>query len=77
RPFPADERANDLMHWQTQLLTPDVDGIVARLRAAGTPFVSPGSIELAEDKLGFREGALVRDPDGHVMQLINQDWSKR
>jgi hypothetical protein len=50
---------------------------VARLRSAGTPFVSPGSVTLAEARLGFREGALVRDPDGHVMQLINQDWSER
>jgi hypothetical protein len=32
--------------------------------------VSPGIITLTNNQLGFTKGVLVRDPDGHVMQLI-------
>ena len=48
RPFPADERANDLVHWQTTVLTDPAEG--ARiLRAHGSPFVSTGVVRLSDD----------------------------
>jgi hypothetical protein len=34
------------------------------------PLVSPGIVTLAAGQLGFTRSVLVRDPDGHVMQLI-------
>lgn len=70
RPMPTDERASDLMHWQTMLLTPDAGSAADRLRAAGYRFVSPGVVELPDTTLGFRRAFLVRDPDGHVMQVV-------
>jgi len=72
RPMPDDERASDLMHWQTMLLTPDAAALAARLRAGGYRFVSPGVVELPDGTLGFRRGLLVRDPDGHVMQVVER-----
>jgi catechol 2,3-dioxygenase-like lactoylglutathione lyase family enzyme len=70
RPAPDDLRGNDLLHWQTRLDTADPAAAATALRAAGTRFVSPGPIRLPEAAgLGFREGFLVRDPDGHALLL--------
>ena len=71
RPMPADERASDLFHWQTALGTAD-GGAADRLRAARTPFVSPGLVTLPAADLGFTQAVTVRDPDGHVLQLREQ-----
>ena len=70
RPTPSDAQANDLMHWQTRLQVASVDAAVARLRRAGAAFVSPGGVALREPSLGILKGALVRDPDGHALELV-------
>ena len=72
RPFPPDEHANDLVHWQTTLVAADIDGVARTLRERGAPFISPGAVTLPDDRLGFRRGLLVRDPDGHVMEVVQQ-----
>jgi catechol 2,3-dioxygenase-like lactoylglutathione lyase family enzyme len=61
RPMPADERANDLIHWQTTLLATDLESAARLLR--GVPVSLPGA------PLGYSHAFLVRDPDGHVLQL--------
>ena len=70
RPYPADERANDLVHRQTELETDDVDGTVAPLRSAASRFVSSGSIPFADRDIGFTRGFVVRDPDGHPLGIV-------
>jgi hypothetical protein len=70
RAYPADERASDLVHWQTRLLVPDAGMAAARLKAGGVAFVSPGAVPLAGAVPGGTLGVQVRDPDGHVLQLI-------
>ena len=70
RAFPADERASDVVHWQTTLTVNDAAAAAANLRANRSMFVSPGLVQLGRDDLGFTKGLLVRDPDGHVMELI-------
>ena len=72
RPFPLDHRANDLAHWQTRLVTADVGAVAQDLRAGKASFVSPGVTSLPEGMLGFTRGFRVRDPDGHVMQVIKR-----
>ncbi len=72
RPIPSDIRANDLVHWQTMLVTHDSDVIAQRLRAGKFALVSPSVVEIPDRKLGFAKGFLVRDPDGHAMQLIEK-----
>ena len=69
RPFPSDERANDLIHWQTTLFTADPGRTAASLRAVHAAFVSPGVVTLSEGRLGYSRALLARDPDGHVVQL--------
>ncbi len=70
RPYPADERANDLVHRQTELETDDADGTIAPLRLAACRFVSSGSISFAGGTVGFTRGFVVRDPDGHALGIV-------
>lgn len=70
RPYPADARANDLLHWQTRLVTRSLDGAERRLRAAHATFVSPGAVPLPDSRLGFSRGVLIRDPDGHALEVV-------
>lgn len=69
RAYPADARANDLVHWQTIVTAPDLTAAVTRLRDARATFVSPGIVALPGGVLGFNEAFLARDPDGHAIQL--------
>lgn len=72
RPIPPDTRANDLVHWQTTLVTRDADGVAHSLRNGKFAFVSPRVVKIPHGKLGFRKGFLVRGPDGHVMQVVEK-----
>ncbi len=70
RPMPSDERASDLMHWQTRLVSRKLVVLSHKLRNGRYAFVSPGIVSLPNRKLGFQEGLMVRDPDGHVIQIV-------
>jgi len=70
RPAPTDLRANDIAHWQTTLITERLDPVLSLARDHRLALVSPGSIDAAPLSLGFRTGALARDPDGHGMRLV-------
>jgi catechol 2,3-dioxygenase-like lactoylglutathione lyase family enzyme len=70
RPYPADARPNDLVHWQTTVLVPDAAAAAAVVRRGRFRLLSPAPVELPDATLGFKEGILVRDPDGHVVQLV-------
>lgn len=72
RPYPADARATDLYHWQTTLIVDAADALAGRLLFEDSRFVSPGVVSLSERSLGFSKGLLVRDPDGHVMAIVER-----
>jgi catechol 2,3-dioxygenase-like lactoylglutathione lyase family enzyme len=72
RPRSTDWRANDLAHWQTTLAVPSVEAVVQAVRQGSYDFVSPGAVTLPDRSLGFKKGVLVRDPDGHAIQLIEK-----
>ena len=69
RPAPADKRVNDLVNWQTGLVTENPEGLAELLVRGRYTFVSPSVTALRSDALGFRKGFLVADPDGHVMRV--------
>ncbi|MFN7922381.1 MAG: VOC family protein [Bryobacteraceae bacterium] len=69
RPYPDDAAANDLFHWQTKLVSADAADASAVLRAARAKFVSSGAVCFDDAALGFRKGLMVRDPDGHALQI--------
>ncbi len=72
RPAPVDLRANDLAHWQTRLVTYNTEAAAKDLLAVKSLFVSSGVVSLQENRLGFKQGFTVRDPDGHALQLIEK-----
>ncbi|HEX9425891.1 MAG TPA: VOC family protein [Pyrinomonadaceae bacterium] len=72
RPAPGDERASDLFHWQTMLIVNAADTFVQNLSAENFRFVSPGVVSISDARLGFSKGLLARDPDGHVMALVEK-----
>jgi catechol 2,3-dioxygenase-like lactoylglutathione lyase family enzyme len=73
RPYPADERPNDLVHWQTTVLVPDVGAAAEAVRRGKFRLVSTAPVELPDTALGFPRGILVRDPDGHAIQLVEHE----
>lgn len=60
RALPADAKSNDLIFWNTRLFIDDVTGMAATLRGNGAAFVSSP---------GAARSQIVRDPDGHALQL--------
>jgi len=73
RPYPADERANDLVHWQTTVLVPDAGAAAAAVQRGRFRVITSTPVELPDTALGFRRGVLVRDPDGHAVQLVERE----
>jgi catechol 2,3-dioxygenase-like lactoylglutathione lyase family enzyme len=64
RPYPADARPNDLLHWHTVVAVGDLGTVLAGLGGRGATLVSrPGRNSVA----GL--GVLIRDPDGHAVLL--------
>jgi len=63
RPYPPDEKANDLIHWQTRFLGTDVTEAALELQKFRSAFVSTGVVE---------RSIIVRDPDGHAVQVTQQ-----
>jgi catechol 2,3-dioxygenase-like lactoylglutathione lyase family enzyme len=72
RAAPADLQANDLVHWQTRLTLADVDAMAGALLDRRVIFVSPGVTHLPRKEFGFDAAVLVRDPDGHAVQLVDR-----
>lgn len=72
RALPTDIHANDIVHWQTMIATDDLALLVKKLRDGHVRFVSPGIVAMPKDKAGFSSGALVSDPDGHSILLIQK-----
>jgi catechol 2,3-dioxygenase-like lactoylglutathione lyase family enzyme len=73
RLYPANERANDLIHWQTTVWVPNAAASAAAVHRGKFRVISPTPVELPDTALGFRRGALVRDPDGHAVQLVEHE----
>lgn len=66
RAFPRDTRSSDLWHWETSFLAAKIDNLFVTFKP---DFISSGIVPFAEPKLGFRRGAMIRDPDGHAVRL--------
>jgi catechol 2,3-dioxygenase-like lactoylglutathione lyase family enzyme len=69
RPFPPDERANDIVHRQTVLLAYDARAAARQVRQANISFVSSEVVANQNRELGFTRAFVVRDPDGHAIEI--------
>ena len=76
RPAPADSAVNDLVHWHTTVVPGDPAATASRLRVARASFVSPGVVVLPDRNLGFGEGFLARDPDGHALRVTGREGGR-
>ena len=63
RPYPADERPNDLVHWQTRLVSPSAFETAGELAQARSNFLS-----WPDQQKAF----IVRDPDGHAVEIVER-----
>jgi len=72
RAMPADERATDLLHHETILLTSKLNRVIETLCTARVTFVSAEEICNRPAQSISRRSVLVRDPDGHVMELVER-----
>jgi catechol 2,3-dioxygenase-like lactoylglutathione lyase family enzyme len=69
RPFPTDEHANDIVHRQTIVVTRSLDSAARLLQDSHISFVSSGVVANQTGQLGFSKALVVRDPDGHAVEL--------
>lgn len=77
RPMPRDVQANDLVHWQTRLIVPSADSVLAALRGRGDTLVSSAIVALSEPMPVPSRALLARDPDGHAMQFVEATGNTR
>lgn len=70
RPYPADARPNDVLHWQTTLVARDAADLAATLRSAGTRFVSEIVEAAPRQSPATSDAFIVRDPDGHALKIV-------
>ncbi|NJM25396.1 MAG: hypothetical protein HC859_07820 [Bacteroidia bacterium] len=69
RSIPVDARVDDLLHWETIVVTDDIDALFAKLEASSVTFVSD-QIQALPSSYGHRRGFYVKDPDGHVVGIF-------
>jgi catechol 2,3-dioxygenase-like lactoylglutathione lyase family enzyme len=72
RNYPPDAKPNDLIHWHTKAFGTSVDEATRRFRVSRSAFVSAGATDTPDAKAGFRKSVIVRDPDGHAVQIVEQ-----
>jgi catechol 2,3-dioxygenase-like lactoylglutathione lyase family enzyme len=67
---PADARANDLAHWQTTLVSQDIEAVARGIRGSSCAMLSSGVVAPADRALWFTKGLLLRDRDGHALAVV-------
>jgi catechol 2,3-dioxygenase-like lactoylglutathione lyase family enzyme len=71
RPAP-ETKSNDIVHRRTRVVVADAEAAAKKLFSERAEFLSPGAVETSRQELGFRKGILVRDPDGHALELLER-----
>ncbi|MHC5860819.1 VOC family protein [Nostoc sp.] len=70
RPIPSDWKSCDIAHMQIQLVVNNLEQLVDKLRCNGVQFVLSRIVQFADSTSPYRQGCLVKDPDGHAILLI-------
>ena len=70
RSIPDDLHANDIAHWETEILTTNVRDAFASLAKTSHPLIS-SDVEPLTFSDETREEFLAKDPDGHVVSLMS------
>lgn len=72
RPYPYDAKADDLISWETILVTRNAEETFAYLKKQGATFVSAVVVTLPSAQRGYVRGFYVRDPDGHLIGIFEK-----
>jgi catechol 2,3-dioxygenase-like lactoylglutathione lyase family enzyme len=72
RAYPAGARPNDLFHWQTTVVSTEPGQLLQAVRAQEPSLVSGVLVTVPETDGGFPAAGLVRDPDGHALQVVGR-----
>jgi catechol 2,3-dioxygenase-like lactoylglutathione lyase family enzyme len=72
RAMPGDEHANDVVHHQTQLVTDNIEAALNQLEEGRYQLISSGIVAFAKAEVGFHFAVIVRDPDGHAIELVKK-----
>jgi len=75
RALPADAKASDLVFWHTDLFADKFNDLASRLRERETRFVSTRLPRLPGSSADALNAVIVRDPDGHAVELIDRGES--
>lgn len=70
RPMPSDWSSCDIANVQMELVVNNIEQAVEMLRENEVEFVSSRVVEFASSP--YRQGCLIKDPDGHSMLLITE-----
>ncbi len=70
RPIPSDWKSCDIASVQIELVVSDIELTVDMLRKNGVEFVSSRVVEFKDRSCPYRQGCLIKDPDGHGMLLV-------
>ena len=72
RPIPEDTTPPDLIHWETTFVVKSADLAMEKLLQSGCQFISNRVVEITEPSLDFKRAFLIRDPDGHVLRIVQR-----
>ena len=70
RPMPAGSESDDLWAWNTTVSGRNALATEHSLHSRNIEFVSSSVVTLDDSILGFTSGFLVRDPDGHLVRIV-------
>jgi catechol 2,3-dioxygenase-like lactoylglutathione lyase family enzyme len=70
RAYPADARPNDLFYWQTTVRSSNTEATLHALHADRGGDASNGPVLLPGGSSDPSPAAIVRDPDGHALQVV-------
>ncbi|MFN6480726.1 VOC family protein [Nostoc sp. DedQUE07] len=70
RPMPSNWKSCDIAHIQIELVVNNLEQLVDKLRRNAVEFVSSRIVQFADSTSPYRQGCLVKDPDGHAILLI-------
>ncbi|MFT3908163.1 MAG: VOC family protein [Ferruginibacter sp.] len=70
KPYPADTRSDDIWNWQTILITDNATALYDKIKTNGNyKIVSKGLITITGKNGHSYKTFIVRDEDGHAMQI--------
>jgi catechol 2,3-dioxygenase-like lactoylglutathione lyase family enzyme len=72
RLMPIDTQINDLWYCQTTIVTENLTLKIEQLKGGRFLLISTDGIPISESNIEFGQSVITKDPDGHIIKLIQQ-----